>query len=352
MAQPKKPPQTVIRITLRWVVLATLFIAVIGAIGGIIGSSFISPPLPPLSEGQDRLVTTVQEVTISPSTATASLVERYDRSVMALTTDSATGESLVQGIGVVLTNDGLLVSPQNISGDAIVAFDGAGRKAPVSKVGTDAVYGLSYYRLSNAVVPPFEMASADPTIGTTLVGISRSRQSLTSQAVSWQVHEYSLPGGSAPVGWQRLLQVVSPVADVAPGTPLIDDEGRLSAILLSGANGVALSVSDVRASLDRVTTNQRELDPLNIWGLALDYQFRFTADRSRREFAAVITAVTPESPAATAGLRSGDIIQKIDDTVVTWNTNVMGQLKELRPHTLTALRGTQTVSVTLNPPTN
>lgn len=352
MQSPKESQQSVIRISLRWVLLGTLSIAVIGAVGGMIGSSFISPPLPPLSEGQDRLVTTVQEVTISPSTATASLVERYDRSVLALTTETASGEQLVQGIAVVLTNDGLLVSPLDLSGDAIVVFDGAGRKTPVSKVGRDAIYGLSYYRLSNAVVPPFEMASGDPAIGSTLLGISRSQISLTPQAVSWQVSEYTLPGGSAPAGWQRLLHVTSPTADVASGTPLLDDEGRLSAMLLSGANGAALSVSDIRASLDRVTTNQRELNPLAVWGFSLDYQFRFSSDRTRRDFVAAIAAVTPESPAATAGLKVGDVIQRIDETPVTWNTNVVEQLKELQTHTISILRGEQTISVTINPPTN
>ncbi|MDP3789054.1 MAG: hypothetical protein Q8R48_01475, partial [Candidatus Omnitrophota bacterium] len=75
-----------------------MLILVVGALGGIGGTMLLSRPLPPLNPDREQLITTVEEVTISPNMAASTLVERYERSVMLIV--DGVGSS---AIGTVVT---------------------------------------------------------------------------------------------------------------------------------------------------------------------------------------------------------------------------------------------------------
>lgn len=355
MAKKATSPQTTIKLSLRGVFLGLLVILATSVLGGIIGAQVLRPPLPPLTDEQQPFVTTVQEVTISPSRAAAELVATHERAIVLL---AEIGPNAVQfhGTGVVLTNDGLVISTEDIPREA-AAFDSTGKRLTLSKVGQDVLYGFTYYRLENSVIAPFQLAGSDPAVGSSQLAVTRSNDTLAPKVASWQTLEYVAPENAPVAGWQRLLRIASAAeTNVAEfeGAPLIADDGALAGIIVDAPSGTAIPVSDIRSSLQRVTAGQREADPFTTWGISVTYGFDYNEDQTERHFAATITAVTPASPAAVAKLAAGDVITKINDTDISWTTNIAQLLTSTGPIQLTVLRNgqPQTVTLALIPPTS
>ncbi len=339
-------PHQTIRLSLRSIIVFILLVVVIAAIGGWFGSTIFGPRLAPLTNEQEQFITTVQEVTISPNQSKAQLVDRFQRSLLLLG-EINSGTIAQASVGTVLTNDGLVVAARDVSSETLSAFDSSGTRLPLNKVGADQLYGLTYYRLDQSVIPPFELSPNNPSVGTELLGIDRSADTLAPRAAAWQLKEYFLPPAGTTPGRQQMIRLVSTTSGMLPGTPLLDEEGRVAAIIDDPIAASAIPVSDIRVSLDRVTTGQREADPFARMGLRLAYQFRFDESQSQKRFSAVIAGVTPESPAAIAGLRAGDVITKIKDDEVTSTSNIAQQLSASPPLTITIARQGQESQVTL-----
>ncbi len=342
---------TTIRISLRWVALTAVLIFAIGVIGGLIGTSFSQPPLPPLENGQEQLVTTVQEVTISPSMAASGVVKNSQRTTVLLA-ENAGSDIAFAGLGVVLTNDGLVASTVNASSDELLAFDNEGRAIAVSKIGTDALFGVTYYELLESVVQPFEIENSDPSEGTTLLALSRSRDTLLPIVRQWTVSEYGLPGASQPIGRQRILLSNMDTPDAFDGSALLTDEGALAGILVNASGGVAMPASEIRASLNRATTGQRESNPFAQWGFLVHHDFEFSVDTNQYSYVPSISSVTPRSPAAISTLRAGDILTEINGNSVAWGTSIAQQISTTQPLTLAVIRDGETQEFVLNPSTS
>lgn len=330
-----------VKLSFRLIVLGTLIILAVSIVGGIMSAYIFQPPLSPLTGDGDEVIATVQEVTISPGKAAAELVENSQRSVVLLAQETS-GEPTALSIGIVLTNDGTVVSAHDIQTGKVVAIEETGKIVELTTVGRDEVYGLTYYRFPDGVFPPIELAQEDVPVGSHLLILGRSPITNQPRAETSQLYEYILPELTASIGVQRMIQLAT-VNNVAfPGDALLDDEGRLAGIVIDPGRGLALTAPDIRASLDRITTNKREFNPFEAVGFRLTYAFRYNADKTAREFVALIQAVTPGSPAAIGGLQARDVIQSINDEPVSWEINIAHQLSQELPTKITVDRaGTQ-----------
>ena len=76
--------EKILRISFGWLILGVMVIIFLGMLGGVIASQLWIVRQPPLIPEQHQLVSTVQEVTISPNQAAASIVDKTHRSVVAL----------------------------------------------------------------------------------------------------------------------------------------------------------------------------------------------------------------------------------------------------------------------------
>src|SRR5687767_7683366 len=131
-----RPAEQVVRLSIRWIALALAATVVLGMTGGLLADQLFRPSLPPLTPEGDQLFTTVQEVTISPNTATAEMIERVNRSVLLIArgTDASTAPTAT---GVVVTNDGVIVTASDLAAGTHNAFDQEGRIIPVETMGRD-----------------------------------------------------------------------------------------------------------------------------------------------------------------------------------------------------------------------
>jgi S1-C subfamily serine protease len=347
MDSPLPQSNQTVRLSLSSLLFGFLLIFAISIIGGIVGARLVSPPLPPLTDDANQLITTVQEVTISPSMAITQLVTNHQRSVMLLAEVSGSDAEAV-GTGIVITNDGVIVSTRNVRGGAVV-FDTHGNRLPITRIGTDELHGLTYYRLEDSVIPPFELSTNNPSVGALLVALSRSAETTSPKAVSWQLEEYVIPTPPASMGWQQIARFAPSPDPTLAGSPLVTDEGKLAAIIVDPAQGTAIPVSIIRSSLDRLTNDTLNVNPFEQWGLSLTYQFRDTDDQTKREFTARVASITPASPAAAIDLRAGDSIKAINDTELEWTSPIAKLLKE-EDIELTIMRGGQSRTVVLSSP--
>ena len=126
-SQSNTSPERTVRLSFGWVVIAVIGILILGVIGGVLGQQILNPALPPLTQSSDdQVVTTVQQVTISPNTAIVDMIDRAHRSVMLL--GSVNGERRnIAGSATVITNDGLLATTLATPSGELVAFDADGR---------------------------------------------------------------------------------------------------------------------------------------------------------------------------------------------------------------------------------
>lgn len=338
--------ETVIRLSLSWLIVAAIAILLLGVTGGLLGTYIVRPPLPPLTHDTDRLTPTVQEVTISPNTARASLLDRVDRSVILLTTDSDTPQPVATG--VVITNDGLIVTAGETTTSKLAAYDYQGTRIPLDHVGHDQLFNLTYYRSTTAVVVPLDVRREDVAAGEELIALTRNPRSFLPYVTPYAFHQFVLPTELPDTGLQRLMQGTSLPTTHQVGSPVVDDEGRVTGLVMDAKQGILIPANALADSLTRLANNQREHNPFAQHGLQLAYTFR-TQDQDPVSFLARVTSIVPGSPAATSGLERGDLILKFADEPLAWNSNVATRLSNREALPLTIQRGDEQLTITLAP---
>lgn len=333
----KNQSQT-IRLSLRWLLLIALLMLGLGIVGGIVGTQLVGPRLPVTVESPDQIVSTVQQVTVSPNMNREQVLEQARRSIVLI--GQIKGETVTYaGTGVIITNDGLIATTAIISGEQIVAIDEAGKTTAVSSQGNDPLYGLTYLKLPSAVAVPIELSGATDMTGDDLLAVTRFPETLALETHLFHAESYRLPPEHSTFpGWQRLLKGTLPVADILESAPVLDEEGKLAGLLFSPQAGFVLPASDIKLSLDRLAAGKREFDPFSQAGFDIAYRFTEATAVSSPQFTVVVTAVTPRSAAAIGGVKVGDTISKIGEGTLSWQTPIITQMGQGLPLTLTLKR--------------
>lgn len=308
--------ERVVRLSLGWILLGVTAFVGISFVGGMFAAWWWQPNRMPLPGTNDRFTTTIQEVTLSPSIATAENVARHQRSVVLLT--RAAHPEQILGTGLVITSDGLIASTLAAS-EAAVMRDESGQDRDLTFVGSDAVFGISYWRAGGGVFVPFEVREADVSVGATLTMLSRNPETSAPRAQLFFAEEYRLPEKHDPAGWQRLLGGRELSEATLQGSPLLDDEGRVAGLVLSRDRGSALPSSLLRLSLDRVASGLLEQNSFSEHGFSVDYVFA-AGSSGAQEFQVVVESVRPDSRAAQQGMRAGDIVVSLNGTAPAWDS--------------------------------
>lgn len=329
----------VVRVSLTWLLVSVGAVIVLGMVGGTLAAQLWMPRTAPLVPGgSDRLVSTVQEVTISPNIAVTQMLETAQRSVVLI--DGGT-------TAFVVTNDGLLVTVGEVPRGEIVAYDYQGKTMTLELVGRDELFGLTYLRAREAVLIPLDMRSGPVPVAYELIAVSRSLPSLFAQAESFRVSENILPPELMPAGIQRVMKGTQLDEAALQGSPLLDDEGLVAGLLINPRAGLALPVSHLRESLDRVVGGRREKDLLAELGLELHYTFATASEAGVRQFVAEVMIVTPNTVAAAAGIKRGDLLLQIGGESLEWTKSVLTGLSQDLPLELAISRAGKQVTVTL-----
>lgn len=334
----------IVRIPIVWVFIGVLAMILLGAVGGMLSSQLWPTQRTPLTNDQEQIVTMVQEVTISPNQAAADVVAKADRSIVGIITTSSSDKTLIAA-GIVVTNDGLVMTSATLPKSELVAIDWQGAEVPLRLIGRDELFGLTYLRIEEGLLSPLDIRANNVPIGNELLVVSRAQTTRSVRADNYLVKEWVLPPEIGPSGIQQLLKGTPIDTAVLAGSALIDDETRLAGIVLNKQAGLIIGGDHLLMSMQRIATNKREVDPLGELGIKVHYALEVDED-GKRIFVAEIVSVDKKSWAAENDLRVRDKVRALDNEKLDWQKSFVNQITNDSLQQITVRR--ENNDVTLN----
>lgn len=339
-----EPGQTIVRLSLRWVFVGTALVLIMAVLGGILGAN-LQPPPSILTTQSDRLVSTVQKVTLSPNVASQAIVEQHERSILLLAHGSRTNP-VALAVAPVVTNDGIVATMHQAVHDEVFGIDSSGTYITLDALGTDPVYGVMFYRVHDSVFSPVELATADGAVGNTFLALARSATIAQPEAHIVSLEQYELPKDNDPPGWFRVARLATP-ENVLTGTPMLSDDGAMVGIVVGSDSKRMLPVSYLRQSLGRLAAGKREVNPFDTWGFTVQPSFAVLPTQTGIVFTVTVKTVdTKKAPQ----LRPNDHVLAVNDQPLTWQTDLIGLLSAAPPINLTLERAGQMQQVALTVP--
>lgn len=243
------------------------------------------------------------------------------------------GEQQGLGSGVVISPDGFIATNNHVieGADEIkVSFGTESKEYIAKKVGTDPRSDIALLKIEAAGLPVVEFADSDQVrVGDIVLALGSPlglRQSVTMGIVS------ALDRGELGiVDYENFIQTDAAINEGNSGGPLVDVHGRLvgintAIVSRSGGNqgiGFAVPSNVVSDIVEKLRSGGRVsrgflgvlLQPVDA-GLAKAFKLE-------NENGALVAEVPPGTPAAKAGLKSGDVI-------VALNGKPIGGVRQLR----------------------
>jgi len=343
----KQQSDQTVRISLGWVVVGLIGFVFLGFLGGVVAQQ-IFPVSQSLVRNEGQVVTTVQEVVVSPSKTAAEVVSQARQSVWLIGAVTEQWPPNVLSSGLLVTNDGVIAVPGQLPDIPLQAIDGQGVSLNVDKAGYDPLFDVSFLRLKNGVFSSVDFDQSDPRIAHRLWALTISPTTLETEAEETWVKSYRLPGNE-PAGITRTMQIGDDWPALWRGAPLMTEEGRVAGIIINPETGQAMPVRKLADSLQRLTGSALESDPLERWGLDVSYAYAKTKPEEPPNFVAKVGAVTPNGLAQKAGFKAGDLIVTIGGEQLTWEESIIDKMSATKALPITAWRGDESLALTLTP---
>ncbi|HEY2194260.1 MAG TPA: trypsin-like peptidase domain-containing protein [Actinomycetospora sp.] len=305
-------------------VLVALVALVAGLVGGAIAGSLAARGS---SSGTSLASTDSAGDPLPP--APAGSVEAVASAVLPSTVQilGAAGE----GSGVIISPDGLIMTNNHVlaagRGGALQAVFSDGRAAPVSLVGTAPAADIAVVRANGVSgLQPADLGDSDRLRQGQAVVAVGSPLGLSGTVTTGIVSALQRPvaaGGSA-AGQDSTLDAIQTDAAINPGNsggPLADSAGHVIGVntaiasVASGGGagqeggsiglGFAIPINQARRIATELVQTGRATQAI------IGVQLAPGGPRG-----ATVAAVTPGSPAATAGIAAGDLVTKVDNRVI------------------------------------
>lgn len=262
------------------------------------------------------------------------------------------------GAGAILTNDGWILTTAAVIADPRGHYAvRVGREiAEVREIVADSATDAVFVKIAKNNLPVVEFGSKENlTLGESLL-VFTGRTAVARTAVA----DLNFAGGKnqtlASTEFLAPLILLNEIFEnSAVGAPVADGAGKVAGILLN-KSGEVLPIDYLAGAIGEVFSNGKitrvffgarylDLDLFYNYFPGENHGAALAGDRS-------LAAVIPNSPAARAGLKSGDIITKVENEVLGATHSLASVIQEYKPGTsvnITFLRGgkEQTVDVKL-----
>jgi serine protease Do len=244
------------------------------------------------------------------------------------------------GSGVVITSDGYILTNNHViegADDVRVSIGDSNKRYDARIVGRDALADIAVLKIEATGLTPATLGDSEQLmVGDVVLAIGNPfgvGQSVSRGIVS------ALSRGVGIGPFEDFIQTDAAINPGNSGGALLDTDGRvvgLNTAILSrsgGFNGVgfAIPINLVRSIAEQiVNTGRVERGFLGVapQDLTEELSLQFKAERG-----ALITEVTNGSPAEKAGLKSGDVIVKVNATEIRDARHLLLTVSQLAPDT-------------------
>lgn len=311
-----------------------------GSIGGVVGANIAADSLeaalmsnesPGEDESSGRLQLVGKNDEISPVIAIA---EKVTPSVVGVKTFGTAytywgqripNQELGSGSGIIYSEDGYIITNYHVIEDAtsvmITLSDGTEYDARI--IGSDSSSDLAVLKVEAANLPAADFGdSAALQIGELVVAIGNPlgyENTVTDGIVSGlnrQLTDY--------IDSATLIQTNATINSGNSGGALVNSKGEVVGInsaklVASNAEGMgfALSINEVKPIVEEIISKGHVSRPY--LGVSINSQYQVDADTAERyeiPMGIQIAEVVKGAPADRAGLQAGDIIYKVNDTLI------------------------------------
>jgi len=311
-----------------------------GLLGGVVGHSLADPEGSSIGVLGAPLPEADPSAPLGPVEAVA---QRVLPSVVQLRVRS--GDAGGEGSGIVLSADGLVLTNNHVvdeaaDGASLTALFQDGTTAAADIVGRDPSSDIAVIRVRGVSgLTPIELGNSDAVrVGQQVVAIGSPLGlggSVTSGIIS-AVDRAVNVGPQNGASDSTVLNALQTDAAINPGNsggPLVDMQGRIigvnSAIATTGgAQGGSIGVG-FSIPINQAHRIAKELESTGVATRAvLGVNVAVGGEDST---GAVIGQVTAGSPAAVAGLASGEVITRVDDRVITSGDELVAAIRDHVP---------------------
>lgn len=337
------------------IVVGILVILGIGIGSGILLQKSMNTPAPlNLTSGTDGNTTITQE-----ESSIAAVAEKVSPSVVSIVSTtqtqnyyfrSTTGRS--SGTGIVVSSNGYVMTNNHVIQNAtdVAVIDNEGNKyTDVTVIGRDPLNDIAFLKIkSDKQFTAAELGNSSTLrIGQQVVAIGNALGQYSNTVTSGIVSGTGRPitasagAGSQPESLTDLIQTDASINPGNSGGPLVNMSGQVIGIntaIVEDANGIgfAIPINSTKGILSGVLQNgkvSRAYLGVNYLTITPDVaeEFDLSVTEGAYVYAGGRNAVASGSPAAKAGLKTGDIITKIDTTTIGKNGNLSSTIGQYRP---------------------
>jgi serine protease Do len=229
------------------------------------------------------------------------------------------------GSGVIVSPDGYILTNNHVvkGADTIKVTLGDGRELTAKVVGTDPETDLAVIKVDTKDLPAITFANSDKVeVGDKVLAVGNPfgvGQTVTSGMVS------GLGRATMGLDYEDFIQTDAAINPGNSGGALVDAEGRLIGIntaILSrsgGFQGIGFAIPSnlARNVMEQLVSNGKVVRGyVGVTLQDLDPDLASQFDLEDRK-GALVSEVMPGSPAAKAGLESGDVLRKFNGKEVT-----------------------------------
>lgn len=283
-----------------------IFFLIIIFIGGIfLGKS--------LNKDRGKLVEEIDEESI-----TTKVVEKSVNSVVTV----SIGNTQDIGTGFIISRDGLIVTNKHVVADTgakYLVIIGNNEKVEVQNIYRDPIYDLAILKVNKSDLVAVDLGDSDKLkVGQTVIAIGTAlgefRSTVTKGVISGLGR--GITAGSSLTGLEKLENVIQTDAAINPGNsggPLFNSLGEVIGVNVAVSQsaqsiGFALPINMVKESID----NFRATGQFDRPYLGVVYGMINKNNNDGTPVGAYVEEVLANSPGEKAGVKTGDIITKVD----------------------------------------
>jgi S1-C subfamily serine protease len=306
-----------------------------------------------------------------------SLVQKVEPSIVSIDVKGQGTED--QGTGMIITSGGFVITNNHViaaavgGGSITVTRTGSTRAMRATLIGTNPIDDVALIRINNVKsLPAVTFGNSDAlVVGDAVVaignalGLAAGTPTVTQGIVSALGRTVTAGSTSSSETLNNMIQTDAAINPGNSGGPLLDSHGAVigmntavAGTLPDGTSaqniGFAIPVATIQSLLKQLMAGESVVNHGAFIGVeimsltpAVQAQYGFTVSSG-----AVVMSVISGTGAATAGLRQGDIIVKINRTPIGSAQDVSSVISALKPGDtvrLRVVRGSKhlTVQVTL-----